>query len=114
MYGSDAILAGSDADGQDSLLDDVQDLYAFFSGRAEDPPAGNIAVDIDPVATARADQLSALLAEISSERRISFVSIRSGSPAVTNACQSSFAPLSTCPVLWIGSPALTNRRATSA
>ena len=39
LYGGDAILSGSDADGGDSLLDDVQDLYAFFSGRTEDPPA---------------------------------------------------------------------------
>jgi tetratricopeptide (TPR) repeat protein len=64
LFGGDAILGGSDADGQDSLLDDVQDLYAFFSGRPEDPPPANIAGDIEALATARAGQLSALLTEI--------------------------------------------------
>ena len=39
LFGSDAILGGSDADGEDSLLDDVQDIYAFFSGRAGGPAA---------------------------------------------------------------------------
>ena len=42
----------------------MQDLYAFFSGREEDPPPDNIAGDIEALATARADRLSALLAEI--------------------------------------------------
>ena len=58
------ILAGSDADGHDSLLDDVQDMYAFFSGRPEDPPPTNIAADIATLAAGRATALSALLAEI--------------------------------------------------
>lgn len=64
LFGGDAILGGSDADSADSLLDDVQDLYAFFAGRAEDPPAANIAGEIEALATRRVDRLSALLAEI--------------------------------------------------
>ena len=64
LFGSDAILGGSDADGEDSLLDDAQDLYAFFSGREEDPPSENIAGEIEALATGRASRLSALLAEI--------------------------------------------------
>jgi hypothetical protein len=64
LFGGDAILGGSDADQEDSLLDDVQDLYAFFSGRQQDPPATNIAADIEGLAKARVDRLSALLAEI--------------------------------------------------
>ena len=51
LFGSNAILGGSDAGSQDSLLDDVQDLYAFFSGREEDPPPENIAQDIEALAT---------------------------------------------------------------
>ena len=64
LFGGDAILGGSDADGEDALLDDVQDLYAFFSGREENPPAANIAGDIEELATGRAGRLSALLTEI--------------------------------------------------
>ena len=64
LFGSDAILGGSDADSEDSLLDDVQDLYAFFSGREEDPPPANIAPKIEALAAGRAGRLTALLAEI--------------------------------------------------
>jgi hypothetical protein len=64
LFGADAILAGSDADGEDSLLDDVQDLYAFFSGRAEDPPPTNIAPDIATMAAGRVQRLADLLTEI--------------------------------------------------
>ena len=64
LFGADAILAGSDADGQDSLLDDVQDLYAFFSGRPEDPPPTNIAPSIAAMAAGRLERLADLLAEI--------------------------------------------------
>lgn len=64
LFGADAILAGSDADGQDALLDDVQDLYAFFSGRPEDPPPTNIAPSIATLAAGRLQRLSDLLAEI--------------------------------------------------
>jgi hypothetical protein len=64
LFGTDAILAGTDADRGDALLDDVQDLYAFFSGRPEDPPAENIAARIGSLAADRAGQLSALLEEI--------------------------------------------------
>jgi hypothetical protein len=64
LFGSGAILAGSDEDSEDSLLDDVQDLYAFFGGRPDDPPPTNIAADVEALATGRASRLSALLAEI--------------------------------------------------
>lgn len=64
LFGGDAILAGSDAGRPNSLLDDVQDLYAFFSGRTEDPPATNIAGDITTLALDRLGRLSGLLDEI--------------------------------------------------
>ena len=64
LFGSDAILGGSDADSADSLLDDVQDIYAFFSGREEAPPPANIATDIATLAQDRATELAALLEEI--------------------------------------------------
>jgi hypothetical protein len=64
LYGSDAILSGSDAEGADSLLDDVQDLYAFFSGRTEEPPADNIAARITTLALDQVGRLKDLLAEI--------------------------------------------------
>jgi hypothetical protein len=64
LFGADAILAGSDADGEDSLLDDVQDLYAFFSGRPEDPPPANIAPEIATLAAGRVQRLTDLLTEI--------------------------------------------------
>ena len=64
LFGGDAILAGSDAGRPNSLLDDVQDLYAFFSGRTEDPPATNIAGDITTLALDRPGRLSDLLDEI--------------------------------------------------
>jgi hypothetical protein len=64
LFGSNPILGGSDATSEDSLLDDVQDLYAFFSGRDEAPPPVNIAGDVEALVTERAGRLSALLAEI--------------------------------------------------
>jgi hypothetical protein len=64
LFGSDAILGGNDADGDDALLDDVQDLYALFSGREESPPPANIDGDIEALATGRASRLSTLLSEI--------------------------------------------------
>lgn len=64
LFGSGAVLSGSDEDSEDSLLDDVQDLYAFFSSRDEDPPPTNIAADIEALATGRLNRLSALMAEI--------------------------------------------------
>ena len=64
LFGADAILSGSDADGQDSLLDDVQDIYAFFSVRAEEPPPSNIAPEVATLAAGRMQRLSDLLALI--------------------------------------------------
>jgi hypothetical protein len=64
LFGSDAILGGRDADSEDNLLDDVQDLYAFFSAREEDPPPANIISEIEALATSRADRLATLLADI--------------------------------------------------
>ena len=54
IFGGDAILAGSDADRPNSLLDDVQDFYAFFSGRTEDPPATTAASTAYPCAAGEA------------------------------------------------------------
>ena len=64
LFGADAILSGSDADGQDSLLDDVQDIYAFFSVRAEEPPPSNIAPEVATLAAGRMQRLTDLLALI--------------------------------------------------
>jgi hypothetical protein len=64
LFGSDAILGGRDADSEDNLLDDVQDLYAFFSAREEDPPPTNIIGEVEALATSRADRLATLLADI--------------------------------------------------
>lgn len=71
LFGSDAILGGSDADSEDSLLDDVQDIYAFFSGREEDPPQVNIFGEIESLASQRAGQLSTLLVQIVAEIKAS-------------------------------------------
>jgi hypothetical protein len=38
-------------------LDDVQDLYAFFSAREEDPPPANIIGEVDALANSRAERL---------------------------------------------------------
>lgn len=64
LFGAGAILGGHDVDGEDGLLDDVQDLYRFFGSRPEDPPASNIAGEIEALARGRAGRLSALLAEV--------------------------------------------------
>lgn len=64
LFGSDAILAGTDADRDDSLLDDVQDIYAFFSAREEDPLPVNILGDIETLAEDRLERLVALLTAI--------------------------------------------------
>jgi hypothetical protein len=61
LFGGNAILAGSDAEGEDALLDDLRDLYAFFGTRAEDPPPTNIAADLQTLALDRLNQLETLV-----------------------------------------------------
>lgn len=61
LFGGNAILAGSDSESEDTLLDDLRDLYAFFGLRAEDPPPVNIAADIRTLALDRLSRLTALL-----------------------------------------------------
>jgi hypothetical protein len=61
LFGGNALLAGSDAEAEDFLLDDLRDLYAFFGNRAEDPPPANIAADLQTLALDRLTQLKALV-----------------------------------------------------
>src|SRR6185503_1529833 len=61
LFGGNALLAGSDAEAENSLLDDLRDLYAFFGTRAEDPPPTNIAADLQTLALDRLNQLKALV-----------------------------------------------------
>ena len=61
LFGGNALLAGSDAEIEDSLLDDLRDLYAFFGTRAEDPPPANIAADLRTLALDRLNQLKVLV-----------------------------------------------------
>ncbi|GAA0909229.1 hypothetical protein GCM10009558_013380 [Virgisporangium aurantiacum] len=61
VLGGNALLAGSDAEAEDALLDDVRDLYAFFGTRREDPPAANISAELRTLALGRATQLKTLL-----------------------------------------------------
>jgi hypothetical protein len=64
LFGSDALLAGADTESQDTLLDDVQDIYAYFSSRDEDPLVSNILGDIEAIANDRLDRLTSTLSEI--------------------------------------------------
>ena len=64
LFGSDALLAGADTESQDTLLDDVQDIYAYFSSRDEDPLPSNILGDIEAIANDRLDRLTSILSEI--------------------------------------------------
>jgi hypothetical protein len=61
LFGGNALLAGTDAEGEDSLLDDLRDLYTFFGNRVEDPPPENIAADLRTLALDRLNQLKALV-----------------------------------------------------
>jgi hypothetical protein len=60
LFGGNALLAGSDAV-ENSLLDDLRDLYAFFGTQAEDPPPANIAADLQTLALDRLNHLKALV-----------------------------------------------------
>ncbi len=61
LFGGNALLAGSDSEGEDTLLDDLRDLYAFVSGRADEPPPVNIVGEIRALALDRLSRLSSLL-----------------------------------------------------
>ena len=64
LFGGLSLLGGTDADGEDPLLEDLQDLYILFAARDEDPPPANILDDIRTLALDRLDRLVALLDEI--------------------------------------------------
>ncbi|MEA2233453.1 MAG: hypothetical protein QOD83_3269 [Solirubrobacteraceae bacterium] len=64
VFGGGAILGGADADGEDSLLDDVRDIYALFSSRPEDPLSVNILGEIQSLNTDRVERLTSLLGDI--------------------------------------------------
>ena len=64
LFGSEGILAGTDAGSQDGLLDDIQDIYTFISTREEAPPEANIVVDIETLLNERVETLLATLADI--------------------------------------------------
>jgi len=55
------LLGGADADGEDTLLEDLEDLYALFAARDDDPPPVNILDDTRPLALDRLDRLVAVL-----------------------------------------------------
>jgi hypothetical protein len=61
LFGGNALIAGSDSEREDTLLDDLRDLYAFFAGRAEEPPPTNIVGEIRTLALDRLRQLTSLL-----------------------------------------------------
>jgi hypothetical protein len=61
LFGGNALLAGTDVDAEDPLLDDLRDLYTFFGTRTEDPPAANIAFDLRNLAFDRLTQLKTLV-----------------------------------------------------
>jgi hypothetical protein len=64
LFGSEGILAGTDAGSQDGLLDDIQDIYTFISTREEAPPEANIIADIEALLNERVETLLATLADI--------------------------------------------------
>jgi hypothetical protein len=64
LFGSEGILAGTDAGSQDGLLDDVQDIYTFISTREVAPPGANIMQDIETLLDERVQTLLATLADI--------------------------------------------------
>jgi hypothetical protein len=61
LFGGNALLAGSDVAAENSLLDDLRDLYTFFGTRVEDPPPTNIAADLETLALDRLDQVKELV-----------------------------------------------------
>jgi hypothetical protein len=61
LFGGNALLAGSDAEAEDALLDDLRDLYTFFANRPEDLPPANISADLHTLALDRLNQLKELL-----------------------------------------------------
>jgi hypothetical protein len=64
LFGSEGILAGTDAGSQDGLLDDIQDIYTLIGTREEAPPEANIIADIESLVNERVDTLLATLADI--------------------------------------------------
>jgi len=64
LFGSDAILAGSGGEKQDSFLDNLQNIYSYFSVREELPPDANIIGDIETVVTKRVENLIAIIKAI--------------------------------------------------
>jgi hypothetical protein len=57
LLGGVSLLGGTDADGEDTLLEDLQDLYALFASRDDEPPPVNILADIRTLALDRLDRL---------------------------------------------------------
>jgi hypothetical protein len=63
LFGSEAIPAGSDAEGKNAAPDDLQDIYGFFAS-AEEPPAVNIISEIEALVNRRVETLRATLTDI--------------------------------------------------
>ena len=64
LFGGNAILAGTDRDGEDGLLDDLRDIYVLFATRDDDPPPENITAEVRSLALARLGRLSELVSGI--------------------------------------------------
>lgn len=56
LYGQDKVMTGVDLQGENTLPDDVQDVYTLFGGAAA-PPARNIMTDLDASVRARSLRL---------------------------------------------------------
>ena len=63
LFGSEAIPAGSDAEGKNVAPDDLQDIYSIVAS-AEEPPAVNIISEIEELVNRRVETLRATLIDI--------------------------------------------------
>jgi hypothetical protein len=64
LFGGNAILAGTDRDAEDNLLDDLRDVYTLFATRDDEPPPQNVTGEVVELANSRIDRLSELLSGI--------------------------------------------------
>lgn len=67
LFGSESILGGVGTEGATSRLDNLRNIYAFFSTRAEDPLPANILGEIEDLARDRVNQLLTIVLEIVDE-----------------------------------------------
>lgn len=63
LYGQDKVMTGVDLQGENTLPDDVQDVYTLF-GNAASPPARNIMTDLDASVRTRSQHLKTTVGTI--------------------------------------------------